>query len=130
MSQLTEKFKEQVEGFGKQLNKLDAASRGLLVKVTEEGSRQLEALAKEGETQLESGNTLTEQLKNTVNLEGGVKEAAQTLKMAAIGLVEKAKQETQKIIEDLVKQVEEGDAPKAASKPRAVKKTTKAEKAA
>lgn len=130
MSQLTEKFKEQLEGFGKQLNKLDAAGRGLLVKVTEESSRQLEELAKEGETQLESGNTLSEQLKSTVQVEGGVKDVAQSLKMAAIGLFEKAKKESQKIIDDLVKQAEEADAPKATSKPRAVKKSAKAAKVA
>lgn len=129
MSQFTDKLKEQFEGLGKQLNRIDAAGRGLLVKVSEEGSRQLEELAKEGETQLESGNTLISQLKSTVKVDGGVKEVVDTLKLAAIGLLEKAKQESQKVIDDLAKEAEEESAPKA-SKPKAVKKTAKTARAA
>jgi polyhydroxyalkanoate synthesis regulator phasin len=122
MSQISDKVKDQVESMTKQINRLEAAGRGLLLKVSEESSRQFEQLAKEGEAQLESGNTLSQQLKNTVQVEGGVKQVAQTLKLAALGLVTKAKSETQNIIDELVKQADEVDSPKSVSKPKAVKK--------
>ena len=129
MSQITDKVKEQLDELTKQLNRVDAAGRGLIVKVSEEGSRQLEELAKEGETQLESGNTLTEQVKSIVKYNGDAKELVGTLKLAALGLYEKVRSESKKIIDDLVKAVDETNPPKAA-KPKAVKKVSKSAKAA
>lgn len=129
MSQFTDKIKGQIESVSKQVELVSHASRGLIVKVSEEGGRQLEELVKEGETQLESGNGFTTQIKNSVKTDSDTKEVAVMWKMALFGLIEKARLESKKIIEDLSKEADKKKAPKMV-KPKAVKKSAKAAQAA
>ena len=131
MSQLTDKVKDRVDGLGKQLGRIDAAGRGLLVKASEEGSRQLEELVKEGEAQLESGNTIAAQIKSSVKLDADPKEMIKQVRFAAIGLLSKVKAQAEKLIDDMVKQAEVKEEPKVTpKKPQAVKKSTKTKEAA
>lgn len=129
MSQFTDKIKGQIESVNKQVDRVSCASRGLVMKISEETGRQLDDLVKEGETQLESGNDFTTQIKGSVKIEGDTKEIATMWRMAIIGLIKKAKLESKKIIEDLSSEVDKENAPKMV-KPKAVKKATKTAQAA
>ena len=129
MSQLTDKIKEKVESVSKQLERIDAAGRGLILRVSQEGGRQIEELAKEGETQLESGNGFVAQMKEIVKIEGSAKDLVSKVKWASLGLVEKAKQESQKTMDDLTQEVEKKVKPKTV-KAKTTKKTTKTAKVA
>ena len=122
MTQVTNKVKEQIEQLNQTVTQFIKAGRGLVVKVAEQSSKQFDELVKTGENKQEEGTTLVKTLRETLPESLDVKTSANQLKLAALGLVSRAKDGSEKIFNDLVELGSDKEAPATVKPQSSVKK--------
>jgi polyhydroxyalkanoate synthesis regulator phasin len=106
MKELTDKVtgrvKEQFEQVSDSVTQVITAGRGLYFKLSETGGKQFHELVKVGEAKQESGETLVNHLRESLQ-EIDAKSSANQLKLAALGLINKTLESGEKVFTDLVK---------------------------
>ena len=103
MSELKEKVKEQLDQVNDSLEQFTKAGRGLVVKLSQESSKQFDGLVKAGEAQEEEGKGLVEQVRESFEGQfSDVKGSVHQLRLAALGLFTKARQNSGKYFNELV----------------------------
>ncbi len=117
---VSEKVKQQWDQANDSFNQWLSASKGLLVKLSKSGSEQFDSLVKAGE-----GKNLTEEIKSSIGDFNNPKESANQIRYAAIGLVSKTKETSNKYFKEFV-ELGEGKNKKTTS----TKSTSKKAKAA
>ncbi len=129
MSEFADKLKGQLSQVNESLEQLTKAGRGLLLKVTQQSSQQFQQLVKTGEAHQAGGESLTTQLKTSLSesFSGDTKESLNQLRLAALGLVTKAKESGEKYFEELV-QLGEAKAKPAQNKTKAATTTASSKK--
>jgi len=124
MKELTEKvtsrIKEQLDQVSDSVTQVLSAGRGLYFKISETGGKQFEELVKVGEEKKESGQTLVNHVRESIN-EMDPKTSANQIKFAALGLINKTIESSERVFTDLVKYGE--DKTKPATKPAEKKKS-------
>ena len=118
MTELKDRFKEQMEQFESTIDQLVSASKGLYLKAREEGNKQFQELVDAGSSQAESGADFLKQLREDVTGPfEDVKGSLEQLKNASLGLVIKARDTSESYFSELVelgqKKVETKEAPEA-----------------
>lgn len=99
---VTGKVKEQFEQVSDSFTQVITAGRGLYFKLSETGGKQFEELVKVGEAKQQSGETLVNHLRESLQ-EIDAKSSANQLKLAALGLLNKTLESGEKVFTDLVK---------------------------
>lgn len=106
MKELTDKVtgrvKAQFEQVSDSVTQVITAGRGLYFKLSETSGKQFEELVKVGEAKQESGETLVNHLRESLQ-EIDAKSSANQLKLAALGLLNKTLEGSEKVFTDLVK---------------------------
>lgn len=101
MTEITDRVKEQLDQFNGGIEQLVNASRGLYVKIREEGNKQFKELVTAGEGQ--STEALLQELRNGVTSPfEDVKGSLEQLKSASLGLIAKARESGDKYFSELV----------------------------
>jgi hypothetical protein len=101
MEKAGDKIKAQMDQMNESLSQLACASKGLIVKISETGSKQFNEFVKAGE-----GKTFTAEIKNALPKIADAKTSIQQLKSATIGLISKSKEIGSRYFNELVKQGE------------------------
>ena len=103
MTELKDRFKEQIEQFESTIDQLVSASKGLYLKAKEEGNKQFQELVDAGVAQTQSGANFLEQLRSDVTGPfEDVKGSLEQLKNASLGLVIKARDTSESYFNELV----------------------------
>ena len=103
MTELKDRFKDQLEQFEATIEQLVSASKGLYLKAKEEGNKQFKGLVDAGAAQAESGANFLEQLRADVTGPfEDVKGSLEQLKNASLGLVIKARDTGESYFNELV----------------------------
>lgn len=103
MTELKDRFKEQLDQFESTIDQLVSASKGLYLKAVEEGNKQFQELVEAGQAQSESGEKLFEQIRNDVTGPfEDVKSSLEQLRNASLGLVIKARNSGESYFNELV----------------------------
>jgi len=107
MTEIKDRVKEQLEQFNSNIEQVVSASRGLYIKLKEEGNKQFNDFVSAGEAQkaaeAEGANTVIAQLTNDVKDQfGDVKGSIKQIKKASLGLIVKAKESSDKVFGELV----------------------------
>lgn len=101
MNEISGLVKEQLEQFNATLEQVINASRGLYLKVKEEGNKQIKGLIEVGQTQ--DGDAFLSQLKKDVATPfEDVKGSIEQIKNASFGLLVKARESSDKVFTELV----------------------------
>lgn len=115
MTELKDRFKDQLEQFESTIDQLVSASKGLYLKAKEEGNKQFQELVDAGTSQTESGADFLKQLREDVTGPfDDVKGSLEQLKNASLGLVIKARDTSESYFNELVElgqKKEEKEAP-------------------
>jgi len=103
MSEFSDRVKEQLDQFNKSIDQIINASRGLYIKIKEEGNKQFDELVKTGEAQKTAEESLLEQLKKDISQPfDDVKGSLTQIKSASLGLVLKARESGEQYFNELV----------------------------
>lgn len=103
MTELKDRFKEQLEQFNSNIEQLVSASKGLYIKAKEEGNKQFQELVNTGAAQAESGENFLEQVRNDVTGPfEDIKSSLEQIKNASLGLVVKARTTGEEYFNELV----------------------------
>lgn len=103
MSEFADRIKGQLEQFNNSIDQIINASRGLYLKIREEGNKQFDELVKTGEAQQTSEESLLNQLKKDIATPfEDVKSSLDQLKHASVGLVVKARDAGEQYFNELV----------------------------
>jgi len=102
---ISEKLRSQLNQVNDSLEQITKAGKGLVTKVSEQGSAQFKKLVETGEAQQKGGKTLAEQLKESFEdqFNGDIKASVDQLRLAALGLLTKAKTSSEQYFNELVK---------------------------
>ncbi len=101
MSEISDRLKEQLEQVNATLEQIATASKGLYLKVKEEGNKQFKELIEAGQTQ--DTEAFLSQLKKDVTTPfEDVKTSIEQLKSASLGLLVKARSNSDKVFTELV----------------------------
>ena len=122
---VTSKIKDQIEQVSDSFTQVLSAGRGLYFKISETGGKQFEELVKVGEEKKESGQTLVNHVKESIN-EIDPKASANQIKFAALGLLNKTIENGEKVFTDLVKYGENMNKPVKTTTTEKKKSSTKA----
>ena len=104
MTGIKDRVKEQ---FNSSIEQVVSASRGLYIKIKEEGTKQFNDLVSAGEAQkaaeAEGANSVIAQLTSDVKVQlGDVKGSLKQIKTASLGLIVKTKESSDKVFGELV----------------------------
>lgn len=103
MTELKDRFKDQLEQFEATIDQLVSASKGLYLKAKEEGNKQFQEWVDAGAAQSESGANFLEQIRADVTGPfEDVKGSLEQLKNASLGLVIKARDTSESYFNELV----------------------------
>ncbi len=103
MSEFSDRVKAQMEQFNSSVDQVINASRGLYIKIKEEGNKQFDELVKAGESQLKAEESFLDQLKKDIASPfEDVKSTVDQLKNASVGLVVKARNSGENYFDELV----------------------------
>ncbi|MCG8314034.1 MAG: hypothetical protein MI976_12555 [Pseudomonadales bacterium] len=103
MTELKDRFKEQVEQFNGTIDQLVNASKGLYIKAVEEGNKQFKDLVDAGAAQSESGENIFEQIRSDVTGPfEDIKSSLEQIKNASLGFVIKARSSSEEYFNELV----------------------------
>ena len=111
---VTNKVKEQLEQVSGSVAQVLSAGRGLYFKLSETGTKQFDELVKVGEAKKESGQTLVGHVKESFQ-DIDPKTSATHLRFAALGLLNKTLENSEKVFSDLVKYGEDKNKPETSS---------------
>lgn len=119
MTELKDRFKDQLEQFESTIDQLVSASKGLYLKAKEEGNKQFQVWVDAGAAQNESGANFLEQVRADVTGPfEDVKGSLEQLKNASLGLVIKARDTGESYFNELVElgqSKEQKEAPEASA---------------
>jgi polyhydroxyalkanoate synthesis regulator phasin len=99
---VTGRVKAQFEQVSGSVTQVLSAGRGLYFKLSETSGKQFEELVKVGEEKQQSGVSLVNHLKESLQ-EIDAKSSASQIKLAALGLINKTLESGEKVFTDLVK---------------------------
>jgi len=99
---VTGRVKAQFEQVSDSVTQVLSAGRGLYFKLSETSGKQFEELVKVGEAKQQSGESLVNHLKESLQ-EIDAKSSASQIKLAALGLLNKTLESGEKVFTDLVK---------------------------
>jgi polyhydroxyalkanoate synthesis regulator phasin len=99
---VTGKVKEQVENVSGSFTQFMSAGRGLYFKLSETGTKQFAELVKVGESKRDAGETLVNHLRESLQ-EIDPKSSANQIKLAALGLLNKTLENSERFFSELVK---------------------------
>lgn len=101
MSEISDRLKEQLEQVNSTLEQLATASKGLYLKVKEESNKQFKELVEAGQTQ-DTDAFLSQLRKDVTTPFEDVKSSIEQIKNASLGLLVKARSNSDKVFTELV----------------------------
>ena len=130
MSEFSDQLKNQLEQAGEAFEQILTASRGLAVKAREQGNKTFQEWVALGEAQLEAEANGEEPLINQIgqSIKGQLEDlnhSAEQIKVASLGLVLKAKEQSNKVFSELVEAGNGDNKPKPVAKTQAKRRTRK-----
>ncbi len=109
MTEITDRVKEQLDQFNNTIDQLVSASRGLYLRIKEEGNKQFNELVEAGQSQ-DTEELLKEIREDVTEPFEDVKGTLEQLKKASIGLIVKARESGDKYFHELVELGQSADA--------------------